>query len=93
MQFTILRLRDVIAQTGLSRSTIYSRISQGLWPKPVNLGGRAVGWPSREVDALSAALIAGQTSLEIRALVEMLHASRQNAFVDHQSNFGNGRDS
>jgi prophage regulatory protein len=41
---TILRLPDVKRSTGLSRSTIYLRIAQGTFPKPVSLGGRAVGW-------------------------------------------------
>ena len=34
---TILRRRQVQAETGYSRSTIYLRITQGLWPKPVSL--------------------------------------------------------
>jgi prophage regulatory protein len=46
---TILRLPDVKRSTGLSRSTIYLRISQGTFPKPVSLGGRAVGWLQAEV--------------------------------------------
>jgi len=37
-------------RTGLSRSSIYLKISQGLFPKPVSLGARAVGWISTEVD-------------------------------------------
>jgi prophage regulatory protein len=45
----ILRLPDVKRSTGLSRSTIYLRISQGTFPKPVSLGGRAVGWLEAEV--------------------------------------------
>src|SRR5439155_12401841 len=46
---TILRLPDVKRSTGLSRSTIYLRIAQGTFPKPVSLGGRAVGWLESEV--------------------------------------------
>lgn len=47
---TILRLPAVMASTGLSRSTIYLRIAQGTFPKPVNLGGaRAVGWLESEI--------------------------------------------
>jgi prophage regulatory protein len=46
---TILRLPDVKRSTGLSRSTIYLRISQGTFPKSVNLGGRAVGWLEDEI--------------------------------------------
>ena len=45
----MLRLRDVKARTGLSRSTIYLRMSQGLFPKPISLGGRSVGWIEAEV--------------------------------------------
>lgn len=47
---SILRLPDVKARTGLSRSTIYLRISEGCFPKPVSLGGRAVGWIEAEVN-------------------------------------------
>jgi prophage regulatory protein len=49
MTHTILRLPNVKASTGLSRSTIYLRVSQGTFPKPVKLGGRAVGWVQTEV--------------------------------------------
>lgn len=49
MQTTILRLPEVKARTGLSRSTIYARIAEDRFPKPVSLGGRAVGWIDAEV--------------------------------------------
>jgi len=45
----ILRLPEIKRSTGLSRSTIYFRISQGAFPKPVSLGGRAVGWLEAEI--------------------------------------------
>ncbi|MCG7932621.1 MAG: AlpA family transcriptional regulator [Candidatus Thiodiazotropha sp. 6PLUC2] len=48
---TILRLPAVKARTGLSRSTIYLRISEGKFPKPISLGGgRAVGWIEVEIN-------------------------------------------
>jgi len=40
----------VKSRTGLSRSTIYQRIGAGTFPKPVNLGARAVGWLESEID-------------------------------------------
>lgn len=46
---SILRLPSVKSRTGLSRSTIYLRITQGKFPKPIALGGRAVGWIESEV--------------------------------------------
>jgi len=77
MKRTILRLPTVKIQSGLARSTIYQRIAQGLWTKPVSLGARAVGWPSDEVDAINAARIAGKTDDEIRELVAELEAARK----------------
>ncbi|GAB5452313.1 MAG: hypothetical protein Hals2KO_26410 [Halioglobus sp.] len=49
MAKAILRLPQVKSRTGLSRSTIYLRISEGRFPKPVSLGGRAVGWIDKEI--------------------------------------------
>lgn len=51
MHKRILRLPAVKSATGLGRTTIYSRISQGTFPAPVSLGGgRAVGWLSDEIE-------------------------------------------
>jgi prophage regulatory protein len=79
MKRTILRLPVVKSESGLSRSTIYLRISQKLWTKPVSLVARAVGWPSDEIAALNAARIAGKTDDEIRVLVAKLEAARKDA--------------
>ena len=46
---SILRLPSVQRRTGLSRSTIYQKISHGAFPRPVALGARAVGWVEQEV--------------------------------------------
>lgn len=35
----IIRLQEVMATTGLARSTIYKLISESTFPKPVPLGG------------------------------------------------------
>ncbi|TRO23578.1 AlpA family transcriptional regulator [Ectopseudomonas mendocina] len=45
----IIRLKEVIDSTGLSRSTIYKYIGEGTFPKPVSLGDRCVGWVDSEV--------------------------------------------
>lgn len=49
MTTSILRLPAVKNRIGLSRSTIYLRVAQGTFPKPVSLGGRAVGWVESEI--------------------------------------------
>ena len=73
---TIWRRKQVEAESGQSRSTIYLRITQGLWPKQIRIGPRAVGWLAREVSAINAARIAGKSDDEIRALVAQLHNAR-----------------
>lgn len=84
---TILRRKQVEFECGYSRSTIYLRISQGLWTRGVILGPRAVGWPAGEVAALNAARIAGRTDDEIRQLVVRLHLARGTvvASLEHRS--------
>jgi len=47
---SLIRLPIVKERTGLSRSTIYLRISEGSFPKPVSLGSRAVAWIESEID-------------------------------------------
>ncbi|CAK1779599.1 MULTISPECIES: AlpA family transcriptional regulator [Vibrio] len=45
-----LRLKDVIAATGLSRSTIYKFMDEEVFPKTIPLGGRAVAWLESEIE-------------------------------------------
>lgn len=49
MAQAIVRLPEVRARTGLSRSEIYRREGLGEFPKRVKLGARSVGWLSEEV--------------------------------------------
>ena len=46
----VLRMPDVIAKTGLSRSAVLKSVQQGLFPKQVRFGPRLIGW--READIL-----------------------------------------
>lgn len=55
---SILRLPQVKERVGLSRSTIYARIAEGIFPGPINLGGNSVGWIDSEVSAWIAERIA-----------------------------------
>lgn len=77
MLHKILRLPAAKLLSGYSRSTIYLRITQGLWTKQISLGPRAIGWPAVEIYALNAARIAGMTDDQIRELVNSLHTKRQ----------------
>ena len=74
---SILRMEAVKAETGhRSHASIYSSVRLGLFTKPVQIGPRAVGWPDDEVKAINAARIAGKSETDIKALVNRLHAKR-----------------
>ena len=45
----IVRLPKVKEMTGLSRSSIYLRISENTFPKQINLGGRAIGFIESDI--------------------------------------------
>ena len=48
---TLKRRKQVEAQTGLARSTIYKLISEGKFPRPVKLTSKSVAWRSDLIDA------------------------------------------
>lgn len=56
----LLRLPQVKARTGLSRSEIYRRIASGDFPAPVSLGARARAWVEGEVGAWCESRIAAR---------------------------------
>lgn len=72
----ILRLRQVRDLTGLSRSSIYSYIAAGTFPRPFRLGPRAVGFSHAAVEAWIAARAAGKSEKEIQLLVARLDQAR-----------------
>lgn len=47
---TLIRLNQVKECTGLGRSSIYKYMSDGLFPKSVSLGDRAVAWVGTEIE-------------------------------------------
>jgi prophage regulatory protein len=75
----ILRLPEVRALRGRSRSAHYSDIQHDTCTSPVALGARSVGWPASEIAAINGARIAGKSDDEIRDLVAKLHAARKTA--------------
>ena len=45
----LIKLKDVTAMTGLSRSHLYALAQQGIFPKPVKLTERSSAWVESEV--------------------------------------------
>jgi prophage regulatory protein len=57
---TLLRLEQVKARTGLSRSTIYAYMNEGRFPAPVAISERCVAWVEGEIDSWIAERIASR---------------------------------
>ena len=46
----LLRLREVLALCGLSRSTVYRQMGERAFPLPLKVGVRAVRWRESEIE-------------------------------------------
>jgi prophage regulatory protein len=63
-QEQFLRIASVVILSGLPKSSIYERIADGTFPRPIRIGLRAVAWPASTIktwqdDCISSARIAG----------------------------------
>ncbi|WP_114633425.1 AlpA family transcriptional regulator [Vibrio splendidus] len=47
----LMRLKEVIQITGISRSSLYKYLNEGKFPPPVSLGARSVAWVDHEIQA------------------------------------------
>jgi prophage regulatory protein len=46
----VISLAEVMAKTGMSKSTIYALVSQGAFPSQIKLTDRKSGWLLSEID-------------------------------------------
>lgn len=76
MSISLLRPSKAYARLGVSRSTYYDQIAEGLLPRPVSIGARSVAHPDHEIEAVIKARIAGKSDDAIKALVKQLEAAR-----------------
>ena len=51
MNCQIFRIKTVCDITGLPKSTVYAKMLNGKFSRPIKLGRRAVGWKSDELQA------------------------------------------
>ena len=49
MNNKLIRLKEVMTRTGLSRSSIYAQIQNGTFPKSISIGERSVAWIEQEI--------------------------------------------
>jgi prophage regulatory protein len=73
----MLRMKDVTKKTGYPKGSIYQKIGEGLFTRPVPMGARTAAWPKHEVETILQARIAGANDEAIRKLVKELMNKRQ----------------
>src|SRR5712691_10741530 len=59
---TLIRLLDVCRFLGISRSTVYKKLSERSFPEPARLGPRSVRWRVDDIEAWRDAHSASQTN-------------------------------
>ncbi len=68
MSKRVLRLPQVIEFTGIGKSSVYKGVSNGSFPKPIQLTERSVGWLESEVlEWLEARVAERDRALEAKA--------------------------
>lgn len=72
----IIRRPEVLEITGWSKSTLYNRIKDGLFPNSINLGARAVGFVEGECNNVIQAMIAGYSEQQLKSLVKDIVTNR-----------------
>jgi prophage regulatory protein len=60
----LLRVRQVCDRTGLSRSTVYELVAKGVFPRPVRISARTVGWLEVEIEDFIRSRIANSRQAE-----------------------------
>ncbi len=56
----LLRLPQVLARIPYRRSRFLALVREGVFPRPVKLGPRAVAWPESQIDALVKRIVNGE---------------------------------
>jgi len=58
-QRSLIRNHEVRSRVGFSNTTLYEKIKQGTFPRPIKIGDRMVAWNSEEIDSWISKQIAG----------------------------------
>ena len=75
----LIRIRQTIELSGLTRTSLYRKMKEGLFVPTIPLGERSCAHIESEVSAIINAMIAGKTPEELKDLVKYLVNQRQQA--------------
>ncbi|PSW05048.1 transcriptional regulator [Photobacterium rosenbergii] len=72
MCIKLITIKEAREKFGLSKTTFYDRINNGLLPPPISIGGRSVRWIEEEISEVISALVSGKPEKEVKLLVSHL---------------------
>lgn len=61
----IIRLKTVLARTGLSRSTLYRKIAEGTFPRRVRISANGAGWHESDINRWVASPVGGDRKAKL----------------------------
>ena len=77
IQYKIIRRKEVLDRVKISKTTLALRISDGVFPTPISLGGRSVGFIQSEIDEAISYMVAGASREDLLNLVAKLKTYRK----------------
>ena len=75
-EYRYISIDEVLEKTTFGRSSLYTKISKGLFPKPVKIGSRKIAWPQYEVDQIMAFYLSTSDEEERKSFVVNLEKIR-----------------
>jgi prophage regulatory protein len=73
----VIRKPEACALAGLSNTSLFEQTKAGIFPPPISIGARAVGFISHEIQTVIAARSIGKSDDEIRQIVKALIKQRE----------------
>jgi prophage regulatory protein len=72
----LIPAKESAKRMGFRKTTLYTRVQDGMLTRPVKVGPRLSAYPEHEISAINAATVAGKGPDEIRELVIELERQR-----------------
>lgn len=76
-----IRIRTTLELSGLTRSSLYRKMKEGIFVPTISLGERSCAHIESEVNTMLFAIAAGKNESELKNLVTELVKQRQSAFA------------
>lgn len=78
----VIRKPEACNFAGLSNTSLFEQTKLGLFPPPISIGARAVGFIFHEIQTVIAARSIGKSDDEIRQIVKALIKQRETSAYD-----------